>query len=49
MAGAKFVSVGKVKSVEKAGNLVDFHCERGRVRVAVLSGSIVRIVETSER
>ena len=44
-----FLNIGKVKSVEKTRNSVDFICEHGRVRVAVLSGSIVRIVETSER
>jgi hypothetical protein len=36
MAEAHFVSIGKVTSVQKAGNVVDFHCELGRVRVAVL-------------
>ncbi len=49
MAEPQFTHVGKVKSVEKAGQSVDFICEHGRVRVAVLSDAIVRVRATKEK
>lgn len=49
MADSKFTGIGKVKSFEKAGNSFDLICEHGRVRVTVLSDSIVRVRATKEK
>ncbi len=46
MADSAFTSIGDVKTVAHNGNLVDFRCEHGRVRVTVLNDSIVRVRAT---
>jgi alpha-glucosidase len=46
MPDSKFTSVGNVKSVAKTENTLDFVCEHGRVRVAVLSDAIIRVRAT---
>jgi alpha-glucosidase len=46
MPDNKFISVGNVKSVAKTENTLDFVCEHGRVRVAVLNDNIVRVRAT---
>jgi alpha-glucosidase len=46
MSNARFLSIGSVKSVSKSKHGVDFFCTRGRVRVSVLSDSIVRVRAT---
>src|SRR5258706_5517515 len=42
----QFQSVGDVQKFKRHGNTLDFHCEHGLVRVAVLTDSIVRVRAT---
>ncbi len=46
MADSAFTSIGGVKTVTHDGCVVDFQCDHGRVRVTVLSDSIVRVRAT---
>ena len=46
MANNQFVGLGAVRSVAKLDNGLEFLCEAGRVRVTVLSDSIVRVRAT---
>lgn len=47
MVPPQFTGIGKVKSVAKtADDALDFVCEHGRVRVAVLNDTIVRVRAT---
>ncbi|HXI85028.1 MAG TPA: glycoside hydrolase family 31 protein [Verrucomicrobiae bacterium] len=46
MPRPQFQSVGAVQKFTRRGNTLDFHCQRGRVSVAILSDSIVRVRAT---
>src|ERR1051326_3907329 len=46
MADSEFQDSGAVKTWHKNGSAFDFHCERGLVRLAILSDSIVRVRAT---
>src|ERR1039458_5164704 len=49
MASSQFQSVGAIKKWHKSGNALDFDCEHGRVRVAILSDGIMRVRATRAR
>ncbi len=46
LVNSQFQSVGAVRKLTRRGNILDFHCEHGRVRIAILSDGIVRVRAT---
>src|ERR1043166_2240997 len=46
MADSQFIGIGSVTAVAAGDRSVEFQCEHGRVRVSVLSDSIVRVRAT---
>ena len=46
MADPQFQCVGAVKTWRRNGNAFDFHCERGLVRITVLSDNLARVRAT---
>jgi alpha-glucosidase len=46
MSKSRFVTVGKVKSVYREKNAVEFVCQNGRVRVTALADNIIRVRAT---
>ena len=48
MVRPQFQSIGAVQKFTRRGNTLDFHCQHGLVRVAILTDSIVRVRATQD-